>query len=104
MKLSDFKRCECCNGKKTILALGGLIKKCRECSGVGHISTAVEKELTDEIIPVKTKIVVKKTVKRKAAGVLDKRKKAYRDSLAEKVDVNEVLSSSSSYNELDKIA
>ena len=30
-------RCETCVGKKTILGLGGLVKSCPKCNGVGHV-------------------------------------------------------------------
>lgn len=36
-------RCETCVGKKTILALGGLVKECPNCKGIGHVK--VEEEL-----------------------------------------------------------
>ena len=36
-----FERCPCCVGKKTIVALGGMIKDCKECNGVGHVKPAV---------------------------------------------------------------
>lgn len=32
-----YDRCSCCNGKKTIIGLGGMIKECKECNGVGHV-------------------------------------------------------------------
>lgn len=31
------ERCKKCNGKKSIMHLGGLEKKCPECYGVGHV-------------------------------------------------------------------
>lgn len=30
-------RCECCRGCKTIVGLGGMIKSCDACLGVGHV-------------------------------------------------------------------
>jgi len=34
----DIVRCETCKGKKKMMALGGLIKDCVGCSGVGFVS------------------------------------------------------------------
>ena len=31
------KRCETCVGRRTIVGLGGLIKECPACKGVGHV-------------------------------------------------------------------
>ena len=43
-------RCPVCVGKKTIMGLGCIIKKCPECSGVGHIKVKeVEKNLLQAI-------------------------------------------------------
>jgi len=36
-----YDRCPCCNGKKTVVALGGMIKECKECNGVGHVQPVV---------------------------------------------------------------
>lgn len=30
-------RCPCCVGKKTLMGLGCIVKKCPECKGIGHI-------------------------------------------------------------------
>lgn len=30
-------RCECCRGCKTVIGLGGMIKSCDACLGVGHV-------------------------------------------------------------------
>lgn len=30
-------RCETCVGRRTIIGLGGLVKECPTCKGVGHV-------------------------------------------------------------------
>jgi DnaJ-class molecular chaperone len=37
-------RCEICNGKKTIIGLGSIIKKCPECSGIGYLKVEIVKQ------------------------------------------------------------
>lgn len=64
-------RCESCCGRKNILGLGGMIKKCDVCHGVGHI-------------------ILKKEVKKEVSSKLDKRSKAYKESLKNKTEVIEV--------------
>ena len=34
-------RCPLCNGKKQVFALGGMLKDCKECKGVGHVVVPV---------------------------------------------------------------
>lgn len=46
--MSDIIRCECCVGKKTIIGLGGIIKKCPECKGIGFIDAKKDDEKKKE--------------------------------------------------------
>ncbi|MGL6123767.1 MAG: hypothetical protein ACRC1W_12285 [Shewanella sp.] len=82
--VNDFKRCECCGGKKNMLALGGLIKKCLVCKGVGHVS--IKEVASDAIVEsesvVKRVKAQKKKVIKVVDGKIDKRSKAYRDSMS----------------------
>lgn len=45
-----IKRCESCQGKKTIMGVGMIEKKCSTCSGIGWLSEG-EQEIP-KIIPV----------------------------------------------------
>ena len=36
-KKEEVKRCDICRGKKKVMGLGMLEKKCVACNGVGHI-------------------------------------------------------------------
>lgn len=42
----ELVRCECCAGRKQMLSLGGLVKDCKECKGVGVVEyiTPAKKE------------------------------------------------------------
>lgn len=42
------ERCDTCYGKKTIMALGALIKECPKCKGVGHVKIEESKTITVE--------------------------------------------------------
>ena len=44
-----LKRCECCKGRKEIIGLGLLMKKCTECKGVGWIEEADPEIVIDAI-------------------------------------------------------
>lgn len=35
-----YERCPSCKGKKTILAIGNMTRKCPTCKGVGHVAIA----------------------------------------------------------------
>ncbi len=35
-------RCDSCKGKKTIMSLGCMMKKCAVCNGVGHVAVIEE--------------------------------------------------------------
>ena len=39
-------RCETCVGRRTIVGLGGLVKECPACKGVGHVK--VEPQSNDK--------------------------------------------------------
>ncbi len=52
-------RCECCDGRRTIVGLGGMKRDCDNCHGVGHVKVDVE----SVVKPVAADVVVK--VKRK---------------------------------------
>ena len=42
-------RCEKCNGRKDILGLGGMIKKCDACHGVGSVEAHKVELVNDKI-------------------------------------------------------
>lgn len=42
-----IKRCFTCKGSKVVVGLGGLEKKCNECSGIGYKEIADNKEVDD---------------------------------------------------------
>ena len=47
-------RCECCAGRKKIVALGGIVKDCGNCKGVGYVaSIAPDKTVVAPVIRVK---------------------------------------------------
>jgi len=41
-------RCETCVGRRTIIGLGGLVKECPGCKGVGHVKVAESVEQKDK--------------------------------------------------------
>lgn len=41
-------RCECCNGRKRIIGLGGMQRDCYECDGVGHLELIDESRVSDK--------------------------------------------------------
>ncbi len=56
-----ISRCTCCDGRKKIIGLGGMIKECNGCNGVGFvdikkgcITGSVSENLLEDI-PVKIK-------------------------------------------------
>ncbi len=47
-------RCECCLGRKKIVALGGIVKDCINCKGVGYVaSQALDSAVTTPVVRVK---------------------------------------------------
>ncbi|HEX2549329.1 MAG TPA: hypothetical protein VHM20_05835 [Gammaproteobacteria bacterium] len=50
--MSDLARCESCEGRKTILGLGGIRRNCQVCNGVGWVKKSIEKE-PDVIVEAK---------------------------------------------------
>lgn len=40
-----YERCPSCKGKKTILAIGNMMRKCPTCKGVGHVAVAEHLEV-----------------------------------------------------------
>lgn len=34
--MQSYNKCNNCNGKKKVLGLGGIVKNCSECQGVGY--------------------------------------------------------------------
>lgn len=38
------KRCDICNGKQQITSLGGIMKQCPGCQGVGHVKIEQAKD------------------------------------------------------------
>lgn len=41
-------RCPRCTGKKVIMGLGSIIKKCPECGGVGHVTIDTVVDLVEK--------------------------------------------------------
>lgn len=39
-----YNRCDSCCGKKTILGLGGIVKDCSKCNGVGYVKVEEPKK------------------------------------------------------------
>ena len=70
--MSDIVRCESCCGRKNIMGLGGMMQKCEVCHGVGHV-------------------LLKKEAKKEVDGKLDKRSKAYKESIKDKTEKTEIL-------------
>jgi hypothetical protein len=44
-------RCPTCHGKRTLMGMGGMVKNCHHCKGVGHIK--VEEKEPDCKIEIK---------------------------------------------------
>ncbi len=70
-------RCSVCRGKKTVLGLGGLVKTCIGCKGVGYVSAVVADTIGERAvvrIPLTEKevapLVVKRGRKAKVAPVV----------------------------------
>ncbi len=63
-----YRRCETCGGKKEVVGLGSMKKKCASCDGVGYTGI---KDTEDKVV-VSDKPVVKKVVKK--AGIPSKKK------------------------------
>lgn len=40
--MSDLERCDICQGKKKIMGIGGMEKKCKYCDGVGWIEKEIK--------------------------------------------------------------
>lgn len=60
-----YDRCPSCKGKKTILALGNMTRKCPTCKGVGHV--AVVEPVVDLVEPP----MVSENVSRETCVALD---------------------------------
>lgn len=43
-------RCDCCDGRRNIVGLGGIQRACGNCNGVGHI-----KAVSEPVVVVKRK-------------------------------------------------
>lgn len=42
-------RCQGCSGRKTVIGLGSILKKCPSCNGVGYVTVV---EIEKEVAPV----------------------------------------------------
>lgn len=42
-----LNRCDCCHGKKTVVALGNIKKTCAKCAGVGYVK--IETKVADDV-------------------------------------------------------
>jgi|FreactTroBogLake_1042271.scaffolds.fasta_scaffold07702_11 predicted nucleic acid-binding Zn-ribbon protein len=47
-------QCTGCSGKKVIMGLGGMIKDCPKCGGVGHIKVVSNNDTIDDNKSVNT--------------------------------------------------
>lgn len=45
-------RCSSCQGKKTIIGLGAMIKDCPKCDGVGHIKVVLDHDKVAEQVAI----------------------------------------------------
>lgn len=74
--------CTKCRGLKTVAPLGGINTKCDLCSGVGHVECG--ELITDKIKPaIEEHILADKRKDQIPPIKIDKRSKAYRDSLCQ---------------------
>jgi phage FluMu protein Com len=49
--MSGLVRCDCCNGRKRVLGMGGMEKPCGPCKGIGWIKDETEMPVyTDGLI------------------------------------------------------
>lgn len=59
----NMQRCDTCNGRKRTLGMGGIIKECKPCNGIGWIKLDAPKAVTmekateklEQIVPIKKK-------------------------------------------------
>ena len=62
-------RCPRCTGKKVIMGLGSIIKKCPECGGVGYVSKTTVRAGETNVVDLVEK--PKRAYNRKAKLVVD---------------------------------
>lgn len=41
-----LNRCDCCEGRRTIVGLGGMRRDCGNCKGVGYVKAAADFDAT----------------------------------------------------------
>lgn len=71
---AGLDKCRVCNGAKIIAPLGGIQRKCKACKGVGYIEPMISMKQAEKIVNASIKIADK-------MDKVDKRSKAYRDSI-----------------------
>ncbi len=64
-------RCDCCKGRREVLGLGGMVKKCLSCMGIGWKNDVVvaSAAVVEEVVQVPEVLVT-----------IDKRSREYRDN------------------------
>lgn len=78
--MTDLIRCEMCNGRKQISPLGGILKNCPTCQGVGFVQGEVkiiestqpiiEQPSSDIIVETETAPIVPEITLEESAGAL----------------------------------
>ena len=64
----SLERCDSCKGRKTIMGMGMITKKCIACNGIGYKDVAQNDEVLDSQNGKKSKpVLVKRKYKRKEA-------------------------------------
>lgn len=74
-----MQRCTTCKGFKSIAPLGGIVKTCPDCSGIGYIES--DKEINiDTDKEIKTNPIADSSINEQSPNPikLDKRSKQYR--------------------------
>lgn len=56
-------RCDCCNGRRTIVGLGGMEKKCGNCHGVGHVKVVEPVAVVAETKVDRRSVTYKQSIK-----------------------------------------
>lgn len=47
-----LSRCDCCDGRRNIVGLGGMQRVCGNCKGVGHVKAEV---IAETVVKIKRK-------------------------------------------------
>lgn len=74
--MSEIARCTRCRGRKVVVGLGGMIKKCPDCKGVGFVSSKTKEQKTPDSEGV--------SIELKTAQLTDKKKRGRPDKVKSK--------------------